>query len=482
MPRPPNVVWMVADQQPLANRPAVARSFAIQARLAERGMRFTRAYTVLPICTPARASMLTGLYPHNHGITENDGRFGGRPGLAADDWLLHRPLAEVGYRCAWFGKWHLDNHNSASAYGFEGFSLAGYGYPYGTPEYRAYLDRAGLAPPVATVEIPGESGIAAGTRVDLAETADWFDYEAGTALLDGPAEAHEAFFVAALARDWIAVAGKGPFFLRVDPWGPHPPYVTAPPFSDLFADQAMDLPRNFSHDLATRPAHHRAYRDYWTRTLGLDLEGWKLMARRSLQQAALVEAALASVLDALEVAGVMEDTLVIYSADHGDAVASNGGVANKGGLMVEETLRVPLAIAGPGVAPGTACDRLVTNIDLAPTILTACGAEAGSAVDGIDLGPLLRDPAAPGRAGLTTQHYGLHVPVMQRAYHAGDWKLVMQEDGFAELYDLARDPCELVNLVRDQGHAARLTKMRAGLRTEMRRTGDTGLRRERILG
>ena len=482
MPRPPNIVWIVVDQQPHANRPAVAGAFATQARLAARGMRFTRAYTVLPICTPARASMLTGLYPHRHGITENDGRFGGRPGLDPGDWLMHRPLAEAGYRCGWFGKWHLDNERAASAYGFEGVSLPGYGYPYGMPEYRAYLDRAGLTPPLATIEIPGETRTVAGTRIDLASVTDWFDYEAGTAVLDGPADAHEAFFVAAMARDWIAQAADGPFFLRVDPWGPHPPYVAAAPFAGMFDGLEPDLPGNFTTDLAARPEHHRAYRDYWTQTLGLDLAAWRLMAWRSLEQAALVEAALTGVLDALEATGVAENTLVIFCADHGDAVASNGGVANKGGLMVEETLRIPLAIAGPGVAAGATCGRLVANIDLAPTILAACDIDAGVPMDGVDLRPLLRDPSAQGRTGLMTQHYGLHVPVLQRAYHAEDWKLVMQEDGFAELYDLARDPCELVNLAGDPSHAARLAQMQVGLRAEMRATGDTGVRRERILG
>ena len=102
--------------------------------------------------------MLTGLYPHCHGVTENDGRFGGRPGLDQTDWLVSRAFRESGYRTAWFGKWHLSGETGADSFGFEGFSIAGYGYPYGTPDYREYLDRYSLPAPVATVELRGESG------------------------------------------------------------------------------------------------------------------------------------------------------------------------------------------------------------------------------------------------------------------------------------------------------------------------------------
>ena len=83
MSRPRNILWLNTDQQMIANRPGAARELPLQKRLVAQGMNFRRAYTVLPICSPARASMLTGLYPHNHGLTENDGRFGGRTGLVS---------------------------------------------------------------------------------------------------------------------------------------------------------------------------------------------------------------------------------------------------------------------------------------------------------------------------------------------------------------------------------------------------------------
>ena len=92
------------------------------------------------------------------------------------------------------------------------------------------------------------------------------------------------------------------------------------------------------------------------------------MVVRALEHVALVEAALLGVVDAVDRNGLADSTLVIFAADHGDAVGSNGGICNKGGLMVEETMRIPLLMRGPGVPPGTTCDRLISNLDLPRTI------------------------------------------------------------------------------------------------------------------
>ena len=443
MDRPLNILWMVTDHQAHGNRATTPEINPLQARLAGEGTGFTRARSVLPICSPARASMLTGLYPHAHGLTENDGRFGGRAGLDPSDRLLHRAFLEAGYRCAWFGKWHVDNHRSASDYGFEGFSLAGYGYPYGTAAYRDYLERGGLAPPTALVEMSGESGRPAGTRIALTEAEDWFDYESGVAQLDGPAEAHEAFFVADLARTWLGSLGDTPFFLRIDPWGPIRPTSWRRPFSAYWIRGSVAPPTNLSFDLTGRPAHHGRYSDYWARTLGLDVEGWRRMTARALEHGALVEAALVQVVDALDRLGLADRTLVVFTADHGDAVGSNGGVANKGGLMVEETMAIPLLLRGPAVPVGATCDHLVSNLDIPPTLLRLCGLGGETGCHGRGLLEADGKLPAAGRRGYMAQHYGLHEPILQRAYYSGHWKLVVQEDGFAELYDLKNDPCEI---------------------------------------
>lgn len=479
MNRPPNILWMVTDHQAYANRPNVAKALPLQTYLSHRGTRLTRAYAALPICSPSRATMLTGLYPHNHGLTENDGRFGGRLGLDKTDWLINQDLSKAGYRCGWFGKWHLSQEDSATDFGFEGYSQPGYGYPYNTDEYKTYLKQNKLGSPIARIELAGESRRASGSHVALTELEEWFDYESGTAVLEGTAETHEAFFVSSMAEDWLRTLDNEPFFLRVDTWGPHPPYIVAPPYCDMFPELVTAASGNLGSDLRGRPSHHIEYRDYWQKALPPKARDFGLLSRRALQQAALCENALLRLPRLLEETGLIENTIIVYCADHGDAVASNGGVLNKGGLMVEETLRIPLLISGPGICSGRVIDELVGNIDLVPTLLDAAGL-TNKNCDGFSLLPLLTQGTRPARSGLMCEHYGLHTAVMQRCWHMEQWKLIAQEDGFIELYNLEADPCELTNLAKDQFYKNVCDEMISALKKEMQRSNDPAFHRMHI--
>ncbi len=472
MKRRPNLLWIVSDHQVHATRPPDTTRFPLQDRLARSGVEFTRAHTVLPVCSPARASMLTGLYPHAHGLTENDGRFGGRENLDPTDWMIHRPLLDVGYRCGWFGKWHVDNQRSALDYDFEGFSLPGYGYPYASDAYRDYLARKGLDDPVVRVDIGGESGIEPGTEVKLTEQNSWFDYESGVATLQGPVEAHEAFFIADLAQRWIGEIGDEAFFLRVDTWGPHPPYMLGAPYVGMLESENIELPENFNSSLEDRPGHHRDYRDYWRKTLQLDRKQWRLMYQHALEHAILVETALCALLDKVD----LRNTLVVFNSDHGDAIGSNGAVANKGGLMVEATMQIPLLIAGAGMPAGETRDQLVSNLDLAPTLVDFCGVESGQGFHGNSLLPLTDNSAVDWREGFLAQHYGLHDRIVQRAWYQGEWKLVVQPDGFQELYRLSQDPGETNNLAMRAEHQDKLALMSRALCSAMDNVRDTDFR------
>lgn len=469
---PINVLWLVADHQIHANHGPAIRRLPLQAKLARDGMTFSRAYTPLPICTPARASMLTGLYPHAHGLTENDGRFGGRAEISADDWMIRDAFDTAGYRNAWFGKWHLDNDRGAQQFGFEGFSLPGYGYPYNTDTYREYLDRKGLEPPVATIDLPGESGTPPGSQFTLTDEKAWFDYEAGSALLNGPSETHEAFFLADLAANWLRENPGEPFFLRLDTWGPHPPYIVPDVLAAAEPPTDLHLSPNFDYDLSGRPQHHRDYRDEWHRALGFSRSDWERLLDRAYQQATVVELGMLSLLNELDRLGLAENTLVIFTADHGDAIGSNGGLCNKGSLMTEETMHIPLCMRGPGVQASTTSDALVSSLDLVPTLIAQCGLDAKPELHGKDLTSLLTGQATEVRAGLVTEHNGLHVHLPQRAYYSGPWKYIIQADGFEEIYNLETDPAEMHNLISDSALRSIREELRSQLRREMSATND----------
>ena len=474
MTRPPNILWIVTDQHIHATRPPHLPRFPLQSKLADLGVEFTRAYSVLPVCSPARASMLTGVYPHVHGLTENDGRFGGRSGLDPADWMVHRSLQKSGYRCAWFGKWHVDNHRSAIDYGFEGFSLPGYGYPYATDEYSEYCRRKKLTPPVVEVELPGESGVPKGTRIDLSEQTSWFDYESGVALLDAPVETHEAFFLVDLAKKWIEENDSAPYFLRLDTWGPHPPYITAYPLTDQLKIQNIALPSNFFFGLRGRPQHHLEYRNTWQRTLGQSESQWCLMFQRALEHNLLIETALATLVDCID----LTNTVVIFNSDHGDAVASNGGVANKGGLMVEATMRIPFYVAGANIPRGQKRDHIVSNLDLAPTVASLGNIASEVPMSGSDVLPIVGNPDTKWREGFVAQHYGLHQNLVQRAWYEDQWKFIVQRDGFEELYDLSSDPGETQNLALETIHDETIRKIRRKLQNELLRFNDNAIRLE----
>ena len=226
---------------------------------------------------------------------------------------------------------------------------------------------------------------------------------------------------------------------------------------------SIELPANFDCDLAARPPHHSDYRDYWQQTLGLDREAWRLMFRRALEQGLIVESALVGLLDRID----LDRTLVIFTSDHGDAVASNGAVANKGGLLAEATLRIPLLLAGPDMPVGEKREGLVSNLDLVPTVLDAAGIEADREMHGRSLIPLASESATVWRPGLMTQHNGLHDPITQRAWYQDAWKLVLQPDGFVELYDLEADPGELHNLAADSALETRLVDLQRALEAAM---------------
>lgn len=479
----PNILWITLDHLLYAHHQQLYGLPTMPAlnRLRREGHFFNNALSVTPLCQPCRASMLTGVYPHRHGMVQNDGHAGARLDFDPDERLFGHYLREAGYRTAFFGKWHVGVERLAKDYGFEGFTDAGYGHPYWSGEYKAYLQANDL--PEAEVEVEAWVGHPGWARRTIRLCDFEQPYESPYFLMEASGklnelESHEAYFLAHEANRWLdrAAGEKRPFFLRVDMWGPHHPFWVAEPFLNTIDPRSLDPYPSFGSDLEQRPAHHRdwlAYRRKFSSWREWEEFAWFLA--RGHEHTALVDAAVARILDKLDALGLAESTMVIYTADHGGALASNGHGVDKGWIMTEETLQIPLVMRWPGrIAAGSVSDHFVSNMDLVPTVLDAAGAEMPEPLDGRSLAQLAQAPeTTPWPDDIMLEHHGHYATaVFQRVIRHGQLKYVAHLDDIEELYDLTADPYEMNNLAAQPAHQPTIDDMRRRLARWMDKHND----------
>jgi len=472
----PNIVWLVQDhvvwkhymdtEGPKPNLPTFNR-------VASEGIKFDRAYTTIPLCGPARASMVTGVYPHRHGILNNGIKGTLSMSKGSPTGTFNSYLSEEGYRTGYFGKWHAGTGNAQDC-GFEGFSLPEYGNPYGSPEFAQYLHKYNLPEPVVDVEWRAngeldknvrlmERGLEPNRKVGIGHPS------AGT--FQTQAETSEAYFVSQLASDWIEQRAEDeqPFVLRVDVWGPHQPYLVAEPFKDSINPKDIPEYPNFGNDFSDRPEYHKKDRAEWRQRTGFTIwEEWQPIVARAYEHFEQTDTALGKVLDALERTGLADNTIIIYTADHGDILASNGGLFDKDSMLTEETMSIPLAIKWPGVTVGgQSCDLLVTNMDIVPTVLDMAGIQPPAHMDGDSLTKLMKkaeQPVPVWRDDLMAEHFGhMNYEGIQCVLYWQEYKYVAHLDDSDELYHLGNDSFELHNLIGDPSKQALLAEMKQRL-------------------
>jgi arylsulfatase A-like enzyme len=483
--RKPNIVFILNDHQAYYRHGwdgGVKPARPNFDRLAREGVNFERAYAVCPLCTPTRRSMITGLFPHNHGFLTLDES---ENSTVRDKGVLFPLLAEQGYRNYYYGKWHT-GPGTPQDYGCEGFSLPGFGNPYTTPEYKAYTKARGMD--VATFNIehifmepvsPDEPQPGPGYRCDAHSLHPHI-----TGVMETPPETHESFFIANLVCDRLRELAESkdqqPFFFHIDFFGPHAPYLASPEYVAMYNPQDIREYGSFGDDLSDRPV---VYVKEMNEPVGKDgrlvfpnplpWDEWQKILFYVYAQITQVDAAGGLILDELERLGFAENTLVIWTTDHGDPIATHGGHFGKEAFLSEEVLRIPLTMRWPGrIAPGEVSQQLVSNADLPVTILEAAGTSFNGKVDGRSLLDIvLQERAAtvkePWREDLMCQTHGHHNErVVGRALISGRYKYavykfseipeyVLPEDSsrpMSELYDLQEDPYQLKNLVSDPAY------------------------------
>jgi arylsulfatase A-like enzyme len=436
----------------------------------DEGVRFERAYSVSPVCSPARASMMTGVYPSVHGLmwnTEADHSFN-RVDFQPGQLLYSHYLSQAGYRNAYVGKWHCGHERLPIDYGIEGWALPDYGKVYMSEAYRRYAQERGLGDARARIEFNIDHPEWSGRTLRLHDPSPW-RFMNGSGVLVGPAEAHEEFFVAHLAVEKLrelSTHGQ-PFSLVASFWGPHQPYFPTEPYASMFDPETIPVYPSFDDDLEGRPLRYLTHRElsHPSAARWPDWAIWQRVLARCYGQGLQTDAAVGQILQALEDLGLAQDTLVIWVADHGDAVASHGRLWDKASTFIEEVARVRLALRWPQGVEGDQCiDRLVSNMDVTATMLEGAGVAIPPDLHSRSLMPLCADaPSVAWPDQLVCEHHGHGHLLPQRIILCGRYKYVAALFDGDELYDLEADPWELRNLIEDPAHADVRADLRARL-------------------
>ena len=441
----PNILFLMADQMQarVLEQDHICQTPYLD-RLAAEGTRFTRAYTPNNICSPTRASLMTGLMPHNHGVLE--ALYPGVPDLHA--LRLEKPhfaqrLVDVGYRTGYFGKWHVERTNDLSKFGW---LVDGGG---GSPLYRGLVEEIlGSAPlqpecdPAVYIEEP---------------------HGYGPHLLCGVTERHAderaLGLTTTLALRYLKEAVE-----RVHPWccfvsfqEPHDPYITDREHYDRYVREDIPPPPNADDDLADRPGLYRRAQGIWRQLSEEQKREARICYFASITE---IDAQFGRVLDFLEEAGKLDETIVIMCADHGDLLGAHG-LFFKDISAFEEVFQVPLIARGPGIAKNSECEGRVGLHDLCPTLLDLVGCETIGEPDSRSFAKLLRDPQTAREEWTRgyAEYFGNRHRLTQRVVWDGDWKFVFNGFDFDELYNLEDDPLEMKNLAPDPNHREQLEKM-----------------------
>lgn len=458
-----NILLILTDQHRFdivgANGSRFCRSPAIDS-LAAAGVNFTQAYSCCGVCSPARASIYTGQLPHRHGITRNVSEQAAIPTSIP---TLAERLNAHGYRSYFAGKWHAGARQPTDC-GFEGMDVPGYGDVRQSPLYRQYLADHGLELP--TIE---PIGVGWAQNVTLAGK------------LSGPVEASVPCFLAEYTLDLMErhrrERPEAPFFLALNFWGPHAPYLPSEPYASMVDPDDLEPWGNFDDDLTDKPPIYRRYRDAFIGE-GQPPRSWDECARWAALYygfAMQIDDQIGRVLKRLREYGWADDTAVLFSTDHGDLCGAHGGMHDKNAIMCQEVYHIPLVASVPWLreAHGSICDAPITNLNLPATVLDLAGVSVPESFDAPSLRPLLEDPAnqdVPDYAA--SEFFGNHFAYETRMIVQDQHKYVFHPGSLDELYDLKTDPWELHNRIDDPALKPMLDQLRLRLLHWMREHDD----------
>lgn len=419
--------------------------------LAKDSVIFDKAYTVCPICTPARASIQTGVYPSKHGMVTNVYTKGCMVHeLPNSDALLSRRLIKQGYSIGYTGKWHLGANRDKQF-------LGGVEYPW----IADLLNASGLPSDVGYEgdDFAGHGGI--GDQFEafhnyLKQNNKKYetkilhkDYPRASEIISGTDTSVPHFLVdQAIEKIQLFSKRNKPFFYMLNFWQPHEPYDVPSEFLDLYRNMELDPWETFSQDTEQLPMiHHveRGMKGDWDKIQGFIRYYYAAISQIDFEIGRLIKY--------LKDVKLYDDLVIMFSADHGETLGVHNGLTDKGLDMFEETVHIPLYLKVPGTAPRRQ-DHLVQTCDLYSTILDIAGDDRKIIErDGRSLlrtfdNQSWRDCIVSESSGLDFMSY------TQRMIRTKNYKYVFHVGDFDELYDLENDPFEKINLVHQTASAS----------------------------
>lgn len=421
----PNVLVIITDDQrwdalscpghPLLKTPNLDR-------LAAEGARFANAFVTTSLCSPSRASMMSGRYAHRHGVLNNFTEY--------PDALPSYPkrLRAAGYETAYFGKWHMGETNDAPRSGFD-----------------FWMSHAGQG--------------------------RYFDNEWN---VNGRRQVVRGYYTTVVTENairWLERPREKPFLLVLGHKAPHGgPIEPEPKYEHALDHLPVSKPPNFDAWRDGKPSWLAESFPTWHGAGGplYNIRDYDRFVRSYLATLLSVDESVGRLYEALEGRGLLDRTIIVFTSDNGFALGEHGRVDKR--TMYEESIRVPLLVRYPPlIRKGTVIREMVLNIDLAPSLLDLCGVEPLPDADGESWKPLLVGQRRGWRhAWLYFYNYEEEFPYTPnvRGIRTADWKYIFYPSGdgkpsryTAELYDLRRDPLETRNLINEPSAARKLAEL-----------------------
>ncbi len=443
----PNIIVLMSDQQRLDTIGAYGLNSVCKTpnidNLASRGIRYNNAFTPTAICSPARASFYTGLYPHKHGVTAN--------GLCLNPDVrgINHYLQKVNYNCGYAGKWHVDEETGPTGYDFIGQDFLGYAFPgsgllpglqfgakpKGQNPYANYLKENNFNPPPTVTER------FVGTNPNN-QAQEMF------ALHNGPVESSIEYFVAEESIRVIEEVSTNdePFFLWANFWGPHSPSLVPEPYFSMYDPSDIDEHPSYCETFENKPYRQQLIERLW----GLQDYGWKgfqEIAARYFGHCTLIDDMVGRIVSHLEKINQLDNTIIIYTADHGDCLGAHR-LIEKGEFMYDEIYRIPMVVAHPECTnPGTSSDEFIYLHDIMPTAIDIAGVDMPEDLDGVSFLPSMEGkPYRNGREEVYCVFDSHFTVANQRMIRTKTHQFTFNSGDPGELYDLQSDPYQLNNV------------------------------------